>query len=90
MVLGESFKPFAPTKEKPRHEKPVIDVKIVDPTVLEAKEPTRETFAFKYTLSFLAASCAETSNLRIDCHQLIRFSILSVTYPLDLIKGRKA
>lgn len=61
MVLGESFKPFAPTKDKPRHEKPAVDVRTFDPTAHEAKEPTRETFAFKYTLSFLAASCAETS-----------------------------
>lgn len=58
MVLGESFKPFSP---KGKSESIILDPKL---TQLEEKpiyHIRHEGFVFKYTLSFLAASCAETS-----------------------------
>jgi hypothetical protein len=58
MVLGESFKPFS---TKPKTESIILEKnlgKIEEKRILEIKN---EGFIFKYTLSFLAASCAETS-----------------------------
>jgi hypothetical protein len=58
MVLGESFKPFSP---KPKNESIILETnlgKIDEKPIIEIK---KEGFIFKYTLSFLAASCAETS-----------------------------
>lgn len=59
MVLGESFKPIRPTS----------DLVVEDPTKQQQiiskpyKRPKNDndTFFIKYTFSFLAASCAETS-----------------------------
>ncbi|CAG2176032.1 unnamed protein product, partial [Oppiella nova] len=78
MVLGESFKPFSPQKRKTGEPLPLPlpldDQNLVvkpGPHVSHKPDTNHETFVFKYTLSFFAASCAET-----------------ITYPLDLIKGR--
>lgn len=88
MVLGESFKPFSP---KPKSESIVLESKSIEETVKKGQGVQNETFIFKYTLSFLAASCAETSILSFlllssNGRLIYRFLFL-VTYPLDLIKG---
>lgn len=52
MVLGETYKPVTPTR---------------DPLVIQDTPPAKtiknvnDSFFIKYTFSFLAASCAETS-----------------------------
>ncbi|KAJ6216471.1 hypothetical protein RDWZM_007628 [Blomia tropicalis] len=66
MVLGESFKPSSP-RPKPVGE--IVPQK--EMTIGSNGYNEYETFAIKYTFSFLAACCSET-----------------ITYPLDLIKGR--
>lgn len=64
MVLGETYKPVRP-KASPEVEELSLER-------LKSKPANEnDTFAIKYTFSFLAAVCAET-----------------ITYPLDLIKGR--
>ncbi|CAG2117179.1 unnamed protein product, partial [Medioppia subpectinata] len=78
MVLGESFKPLSPKRRRtepldPIASPPALTTVPVDDRAGRTRvhDLKHESFVFKYTLSFLAASCAET-----------------ITYPLDLIKGR--
>jgi hypothetical protein len=58
MVLGESFKPFSP---KQKIESINLDTNLAQIDEKRVLEIKKEGFIFKYTLSFLAASCAETS-----------------------------
>lgn len=56
MVLGETYKPVTPTTRDPLLPK---EDAVVSPTI--KIKNVNDTFFIKYTFSFLAASCAETS-----------------------------
>lgn len=62
MVLGETYKPVSPRAKPPEE------------AIIPLKKPINgnDTFAIKYTFSFLAAVCSETS--RSFCYVTFLFS----------------